>query len=75
MWVTKVDVVFIFEGFFSSDIVKASILGHIFRKGSLVVEPRTVLTGNIGMDIACSNQWPDFDLFHLCLFDITNNSC
>ena len=45
MWVTKVDVVFIFEGFFSSDIVKASILGHIFRKGSLVVEPRTVLTG------------------------------
>ena len=45
MWVTKVDVVFIFEGFFSSDIGKASILGHIFRTGSLVVEPRTVLTG------------------------------
>ena len=45
MWITKVDVVFIFEGFFPSDIVKASILGHIFRKGLLVVEPRTVLTG------------------------------
>mgnify|MGYP001795293527 CR=1 FL=1 len=45
MWVTKVDVVFIFEGYFSADIVKASILGHIFRKGLLVVELRTVPTG------------------------------